>query len=209
VTVTAAAGTGTLTRVELLVDGVVVASDFAAPWSFVWDSTEVANGSHSLAARVYNTAGNVGISAEVPLAVNNMLPALPPAIALAFAGLERDRVGKGALSPDGDLDAAFLLTLVPGSGARTMTQLELRRHSLFGVWDTVPSSFFWTLGVAGSLDGPLLNDGGGDVNFTLADGGSVVLFAADFVRFFGSGASFSITATFSDGSTASAATTIP
>ena len=73
----------------------------------------------------------------------------------------------------------FTLTLAPGSGARTVTQLDLRRTDDSGIWDTVSDNIYWTLGVASSLGGPLLNEGDGTVSFALADGASVILFAAD------------------------------
>jgi Divergent InlB B-repeat domain len=136
--------------------------------------------------------------------VNDTLPGPPPAIALAFAGFARDRVGPGesALAPNGVLDGTFTLTLAPGSGARTITRLELRRQKSSGVWDTAPTSASWILGVA-SRDGRLLNAASG-VNVRLAAGASVTLFAADMADLFAPGSSFTITATFADGSTASA-----
>src|SRR6058998_688861 len=53
----------------------------------------------------------------------------PPAISLAFLGKLRDKVGQGsaAFSSDGALDGTFRVTVQPGSGARTVTRLELRR----------------------------------------------------------------------------------
>jgi Divergent InlB B-repeat domain len=135
--------------------------------------------------------------------VNDTSTGPPPAIALAFAGFARDRVGgDSALAPNGVRDGTFTLTLAPGSGARTVTRLELRRQKSSGVWDTVPTSASWILGVA-SRDGRLLNAASG-VNVRLAAGASVTLFAADMAGVFAPGSSFTITATFADGSTASA-----
>jgi Bacterial Ig domain/Divergent InlB B-repeat domain len=213
VAVNATAGNGTVARVELLVDGAVVATDSAPPWALSWNSTGAANGSHSLVAKAYNTAGTSGTSAAVPVSVNNTSTGPAPAIALAFAGRVRDRVGESgsAPAPDGVLDGTFTLTLAPGSGARTISRLELRRHNSPDawpdVWDTVPSSAFWTLGVARSPDGQLLNGGSG-INVPLAAGASLTLFAADVEGLFAPGSSFTITASFADASTASANTTV-
>jgi hypothetical protein len=67
------------------------------------------------------------------------------------------------------------------------------------------------VGVAATLDGALLNAPGTmAVNFPVADGGSFVLFAADYLEGeFLAGNTLTLTATFSDGSTASASTTVP
>src|SRR5207249_8670541 len=101
-------------------------------------------------------------------------PTFAPAISLAFLGTLRDKVGQGnsALSADSALDGTFRVTLGAGSGARTVTQLELRQTaSGGGVWDTDPATANWALGAAASLDAALLNAGTGTVSFTVADGG--------------------------------------
>lgn len=55
-------------RVELKVNGTIVAVDSAAPFSFAWDSTGSPNGMASLIATAYDAAGNAG--ASTPLSVN-------------------------------------------------------------------------------------------------------------------------------------------
>jgi hypothetical protein len=201
-----------VTRVELWVDGALVSTDPSSPWSFAWDSSSKPDGTHSLQARAYDAAGNVGTSTSISVSVSNGQPGSAPVVSLAFAGRTRDRVGQGnsARTPDGALDGAFTLALA--SGSRTLTQLELHRMNNSGIWDTVSSNIYWTLGVASSLDGPLLNTPGDSVNLTLAAGSPLVLFAADTTAFgyaaFAPGTSFTVTATFADGSTASATATV-
>ena len=58
-------------RVDLLVNGTVVASDSAAPYSFSWNSAGVANGMNNLVAIAYDAAGNAGSSATVAVNVAN------------------------------------------------------------------------------------------------------------------------------------------
>ncbi|OON62642.1 peptidase S8 [Massilia sp. KIM] len=70
VTVNASDNVG-VTRVELKVNGTVVAVDSAAPYSFSWDSKGVANGMNSLVAVAYDAAGNAGASAAVAVNVAN------------------------------------------------------------------------------------------------------------------------------------------
>src|SRR5262249_33742552 len=123
-----------------------------------------------------------------------------------------DKVGANgsAPSPDGAVDGTFQVTLGVGSGARTVTRLELRRSDGNGIYDTDPATTFWALGVATSLDGALLNTGGGAVNFPVAEGSGFYVFASDAGSgLFSSGVSFTLTARFSDGTTSSATVTLP
>jgi len=135
----------------------------------------------------------------------------PTTLSLAFLGKVRDKVGPGAaaFSADGALDGSFRVTVGPGSGARTVTRLELRHPASGGAWDTDSATPSWALGTAASLDGALLNAGNGAVNFAVADGSIFFLFASEFSAVFAPGASFSVTATFADGSVATVPTTIP
>src|SRR5438552_4927588 len=69
----------------------------------------------------------------------------------------------------------------------------------------------WVLGVAPSLDGALLNNGTRMAgNATVADGGSLTLFASDYNggMGFAPGRTLTVTAMFSDGSSAQAVTTV-
>ena len=60
-------------RVDLYVNGVIVATDAAAPYSFSWNSKTVANGTASLTAYAYDAAGNSKVSAPVSVTVNNVV----------------------------------------------------------------------------------------------------------------------------------------
>ena len=61
-----------VTRVEFLIDNVLKGTDTAAPYSLAFDSTTIANGSHSLTAKAYDAVGNVGMSTAVIFTVNNV-----------------------------------------------------------------------------------------------------------------------------------------
>jgi len=97
------------------------------------------------------------------------------------------------------------VTVGTGSGTRTVTKLELRAST--GVWDTAGATN-WALGAVASLDGALLNASNGAVSFGVTDGGVVYLFAADPSSAFATGTSFTLTANFADGTTATATTTV-
>src|SRR5207248_1452627 len=77
-----------------------------------------------------------------------------------------------------------------------------------GAWDTEAVTSAWLLGVARTVEGPVLNDAiTMAVNFVVADGESFVLFAADYGDIeFVPGTTLTVTATFVDGTTASAFT---
>jgi subtilisin family serine protease len=60
-----------VSRVDLYVDGVFYGSDTTAPYSFYWDTTQIGNGTHTLAAVALDAAGNSGASASVSVSVNN------------------------------------------------------------------------------------------------------------------------------------------
>jgi len=60
-----------VSRVDLKVNGTVVASDAAGPYTFSWDSTGVANGMNNLVAIAYDAAGNVATSSTVQVNVAN------------------------------------------------------------------------------------------------------------------------------------------
>jgi subtilisin family serine protease len=59
---------GMVSRVDLMVNRTVVASDTASPYSFVWDSTGALNGTNTLTAKTYDANG-VSISSD-PVTVN-------------------------------------------------------------------------------------------------------------------------------------------
>jgi len=137
---------------------------------------------------------------------------VPTAVTLTFDGRLRDKVGGGDmwLGADGSLDATMTLR-VSAPGGKTITALQLT-NGIGGVWDTVAPNSSWLIGVAGSLDGPMLNDPATmAVTVMVPDGGSVVLFASDYGNGFGfgSGRNLIVTVTFSDGTTATAGAVTP
>ncbi len=54
-----------ITHVEFFVDGVLVKTLTKVPYSFNWNTSKVAVGSHTLTARAYDASGNEGASASV------------------------------------------------------------------------------------------------------------------------------------------------
>lgn len=70
-------------RVDLKVNGTVVATDSAAPYAFSWNSTGVANGMASLVAVAFDAAGNAGASSAVSVNVANSTAPAPVADTIA------------------------------------------------------------------------------------------------------------------------------
>ena len=60
-----------VTKVEFYLDGALKSTDTASPYSWSWDTTTAANGSHSLVSKAYDAANNVGTSATVTVTVSN------------------------------------------------------------------------------------------------------------------------------------------
>lgn len=73
-----------VTRVDLKVNGTLLASDVGAPFQFSWDSTKVANGTASLVAVAYDAAGNSKSSTAVSVSVANPVVAdtTPPSVSI-------------------------------------------------------------------------------------------------------------------------------
>ncbi|WLI91611.1 S8 family serine peptidase [Massilia sp. R2A-15] len=64
-------------HVELKANGTVVGTDSASPFSFSWNSANVANGMNTLVATAFDKAGNA--TASAPVAVNVANTTTPPA----------------------------------------------------------------------------------------------------------------------------------
>ena len=72
VSVTASASDNVgVTKVEFYADGALRSTDTTSPYSWSWDTTTFANSSHTLVAKAYDAAGNVGTSSNVTVTVSN------------------------------------------------------------------------------------------------------------------------------------------
>ena len=70
--------------VQFLMDGVNLSSeDTTAPYDITWDTTSAVNGSHTLAARARDAAGNLTTTPPISVTVNN--PAVPSGLAAGYA----------------------------------------------------------------------------------------------------------------------------
>lgn len=68
-------------KVYFYVDGVLKAVDYSPTYYYYWNSASVSNGSHSLVAKAYDEAGNIGTSPTVTVNVSNGPPdTTPPSV---------------------------------------------------------------------------------------------------------------------------------
>ncbi len=70
ITASASASCGTISKVEFLDNGTVVATDTATPYAYSWTITAADNGTHSWIARAYDAIGQNTTSLPVSLTVN-------------------------------------------------------------------------------------------------------------------------------------------
>jgi hypothetical protein len=65
-----------VTKVEFYVDGALLpnGTEVSSPYTASWDSTTYSNSTHTLSAKAYDLAGNVGNSSSVIVNVNNITP---------------------------------------------------------------------------------------------------------------------------------------
>lgn len=143
VTISAAASDNVgVTKVDLLVDGVVVASDASAPYGATWDASSAAAGTHTVAAVAHDAAGNTqGASVSVtrpapgdttPPTVSFTAPAngasVSGTVQVLVAATDDVAVAKIELSVDGTLKSA--LTAAPWSFGLDTSTLAPGNHTL-------------------------------------------------------------------------------
>ncbi|WP_052263371.1 Ig-like domain-containing protein [Geobacter pickeringii] len=70
-----------VSKVEFYIDNTLVGSDSASPYTISYATTSLTNGAHTLIAKAYDAAGNVGTSASVSITVFN--DTTPPTVSVA------------------------------------------------------------------------------------------------------------------------------
>jgi len=109
-------------RVDLKVNGTVVASDSASPYTFSWDSKTLADGTATLVAVAYDAAGNQASSSSVSIKVANTVAPAPvtdtiaPSVGISSlingAIISGNSVSVIAVASDNSGSAGISLTLV-------------------------------------------------------------------------------------------------
>jgi RHS repeat-associated protein len=139
----AAASGGALSQVQFFVDGSPVSTAGQAAWQVTWNSTSVANGSHTITAQATDSAGNSTTSAGVAVTVNNFT-----APTTAIASPANNATGlKGTVS---------LTTSETVASGLTVSKVELYVDgALYATATASPWSFSWNTldAVLPSFDG--------------------------------------------------------
>jgi fibronectin type 3 domain-containing protein len=60
-----------IAKVEIYIDGALLASDTTNPYTAVWNASAASNGTHVITAKAYDTAGNTANSSSVSVTVSN------------------------------------------------------------------------------------------------------------------------------------------
>jgi sulfur relay (sulfurtransferase) DsrF/TusC family protein len=63
-----------VTKVEFYLDGVLQSTDTTSPYAWSWDTTTAGNASHTLTAKAYDAANNIGTSSAISVTANNVVP---------------------------------------------------------------------------------------------------------------------------------------
>jgi hypothetical protein len=125
VAVTATDNVG-VARVEILLDGALVATDSAAPYQFAWDTSGAANGAHSLQARAVDAANNVGASSPVSVTVNNTTTTTEEIV--LWASDATAKAGAWGLVADATAAAGLRMSHPDAGGAKITTALASPTH---------------------------------------------------------------------------------
>jgi len=125
-----------VSRVELLVNGALLATDTTSPYGFSWDTTKIADGNASLVARAYDAAGNATSSSAVSVTVANAVVATPGDTTPPTVGIS---------SPGGGATVKGLVTVNASASDNVgVTRVELFVNGTLLASDlTSPYGFSW------------------------------------------------------------------
>lgn len=105
-----------VTKVEFQVDSGAIQTDTTDPFSFMWDTTKVTNGTHTLALTAYDAAGNTAAATRIINVQNSSTNPPPPPTAKAG-----DVSGQSPGTPDGRTDLRDLSYLLINWGPNATT----------------------------------------------------------------------------------------
>jgi thermitase len=117
-------------KVDLYVDGVYFVSDTATPYSFAWNTTALADGSHTLQAVASDAANNSASTASIAVTVANNVNHPPVAVNDAFSAPYRPKPNYTAQvlavlandsDADGNLNPASVRIVSPPNKGGTVT----------------------------------------------------------------------------------------
>lgn len=63
-----------VTKVEFYIEGIIKSTDFSSPYEYSWNTTEVANGNHSILVKAYDATNNTGTASILANVQNEYVP---------------------------------------------------------------------------------------------------------------------------------------
>lgn len=132
-----------VSRVELYVNGTLLATDTLSPFGFSWDTTTAKDGTVNLVAKAYDAAGNMGTSSQVAVTVGN--DTIPPVakilsptagsavngtVSISASATDNQKVAKMSLQIDGREVAVTYgssLSYAWSTGSQTRHKLNSRK----------------------------------------------------------------------------------
>src|SRR5262249_55599613 len=118
---------------QFLLDGQPLGNAItSSPYSFVWDTRTVANGSHSLSARVVDIAGNTTTSSPRSITINNSVDTSPPIVSITSP---HDGFSTGG--------TVVLNSIASDSTGVASVQYKLNGVNLGGLLTTAPYRLVW------------------------------------------------------------------
>jgi hypothetical protein len=91
-------------RVDFYLDETLLASATSYPYTFAWDTTQTADGAHSVMAAAFDPTGNRRSSPTLKLNVANTADSTPPAVAIASPTAGTPIYGKVAVAVEASDD---------------------------------------------------------------------------------------------------------
>ena len=111
----------TVTSVEFLIDGMAVGTVTSSPYTFMWNSTTVTKGSHSLAAKVTDSAGGTATTAAIMINTTGMAIAVAMTAAQVFPAPMSQASGMADLTVKLDTGATRGTVKLTGLSATAVT----------------------------------------------------------------------------------------
>jgi len=111
----------TVTSVQFLIDGTAVGTVSSSPYTFMWNSTTVTKGSHSLTAKVTDSAGGTATTAAIMINTTGMAIAVAMTAAQVFPAPMSQASGMADLTVKLDTGATRGTVKLTGLSATAVT----------------------------------------------------------------------------------------
>ena len=150
-------------KVDLWVDGALSAIDIQAPYQFSWDTTKLADGSHTIEARTYDIAGKRASSGVRTVNIKNTATAVPEIV--LYASETTARVGNWLIETDGTAAGGFRIRY-PDAGGPKLTEAFANPAHYFELTFNAQAGVAYRLWMRGKADANSTNNDSTWVQFS-------------------------------------------